>query len=57
MEFNDIAKRRNEISERICKSFSPDIEKAVAAIGEIRKWGDGDYKKVDSGKWVKVTDG
>lgn len=57
MGFDDIIRRRAEIGNRICKSFSPDIEKAVAAIGEIRKWGGGDYKKVDSGKWVKVSDG
>lgn len=57
MGFDDIIRRRAEISNRIYKSFSPDIEKAVAAIVEIRKWGDGDYKKVDNGKWVKVSDG
>lgn len=30
------------------------FEKSLA-IGEIRHWKDGDYKKVDVGKWVKIS--
>lgn len=59
MEYNgdDIKKRRSDIQSNILKSFDTDIEKAVAQIGETREWADGTYKKVESGKWVKVTNG
>ena len=42
------------VSRNILKAFGVDIEKAVAAVGEIRQWSDGEYKKVAEGKWVKV---
>lgn len=54
----DILKHREEIRNRILKSFeTDDFEKAAAAIGEIRTWGGVEYKKVDVGRWVKVTNG
>lgn len=59
MEYNgdDIKKRRSDIQSNVLKSFNTDIEKAVAQIGETREWADGLYKKVATGKWVKVTNG
>ena len=55
MGFYDIIGNRIEVSERILKSFSSDLEKAIP-IGSVRVWADGTYKKVDNGKWVKVVD-
>lgn len=43
------------VSNNILKSFGIDIEKAVASVGEIRHWKDGEYKKVSEGKWVKIV--
>jgi hypothetical protein len=59
MEYSgdDIKKRKDDIRNNILKSFNIDIEKAVAPIGEIRKWSDGTYKKIERGKWVKITNG
>lgn len=37
--------------------YDDDVLKAVAQIGETRKWANGIYKKVEAGKWVKVTNG
>jgi hypothetical protein len=53
----EIEKHRQQVKENILKAFDNDIEKAVAQIGETREWSDGTYKKVQSGKWVKVIDG
>lgn len=45
-------------AEEILKSAGTEdlFEKAVAQIGEIRHWADGDFKKVAEGKWVRVSD-
>ena len=54
---SDIISHRRFVCEQIRKSFNHsdcDLEKAVAMIGEIRHWQDGDYKKVGTGEWVKV---
>lgn len=53
----DIRNTRNEKRNNILKSFGVDIEKATAQIGETRQWADGLYRKVEAGKWVKVTNG
>jgi hypothetical protein len=45
-------------AEEILKSAGTEdlFEKAVAQIGEIRHWADGDFKKVSQGKWVRVSE-
>lgn len=52
----DIKSYRKKFITNLQKSFNCDLSKGVAAIGEIRHWNDGDYKKVGKGEWVKVTD-
>lgn len=52
----DIKSYRKKFISNLQKSFNFDLSKGVAAIGEIRHWNDGDYKKVGNGEWVKVTD-
>lgn len=52
----DIKSYRKKFITNLQKSFNCDLTKGVAAIGEIRHWNDGDYKKVGKGEWVKVTD-
>lgn len=52
----DIKSYRKNFVSNLQKSFNCDLSKGVAAIGEIRHWNDGDYKKVGKGEWVKVTD-
>ena len=32
------------------------FQKAIANVGEIRKWSDGSYRKVSQGKWVKINE-
>lgn len=54
---NVIQKYRSFISSQIQKSVTNDFEKAVAVIGEIRHWQDGDYRKIDNGKWIKIENG
>lgn len=54
---NIIQQHRSFVFSQIQKSITNDFEKAVAVIGEIRHWQDGDYRKVDNGKWVKVENG
>ena len=62
--YNPIEERRRTVQERIAKSFNGGInvademslEKAAAAIGEIRHWKDGVYKKIEYGKWVQIHD-
>ena len=62
--YNPIEERRRIVQERIAKSFNGGInvademslEKAAAAIGEIRHWKDGVYKKIEYGKWVQIHD-
>jgi predicted metal-binding transcription factor (methanogenesis marker protein 9) len=59
---NPIEEKRHLVQERISKSFDSGInvseeaalEKAAAAIGEIRHWKDGVYKKIEYGKWVQI---
>lgn len=59
---NPIEEKRRLVQERIQKSFDSGInlveemslEKAAAAIGEIRHWKDGVYKKIEYGKWVQI---
>lgn len=46
-----------KLNIRISKAVEDELNKAVAAIGEIRQWGDGMYKKIAEGKWAKVTNG
>lgn len=46
-----------KLNIRISKAVEDELNKAVAAIGEIRQWGDGMYKKIADGKWSKVTNG
>lgn len=46
-----------KLNIRISKAVEDELNKAVAAIGEIRQWGDGMYKKIADGKWAKVTNG
>nr|DAJ27909.1 MAG TPA: Hint [Caudoviricetes sp.] len=43
-----------KLNIRISKAVEDELNKAVAAIGEIRQWGDGMYKKIAEGKWAKV---
>ena len=60
--FNPIEEKRRLVQERIAKSFDSGIniteemglEKAAAAIGEIRHWKDGVYKKIEYGKWIQI---
>lgn len=52
----DIKLHRRNFVSNLQKSFNCDLSKGVAAIGEIRHWNNGDYKKVGNGEWVKVTD-
>ena len=49
-----IEENKQSVKYRILKSFGVDIEKSVAVVGEIRQWKDGTYKKISSGKWVKL---
>lgn len=51
-----IEENKQRIKCRILKSFGIDIEKSIAVVGEIRQWKDGTYKKISSGKWVKLED-
>lgn len=51
-----IEENKQSVKYRILKSFGVDIEKSVAVVGEIRQWKDGTYKKISSGKWVKLED-
>lgn len=48
-------KHNDDVRNQILKAFGCEIEKGVAQIGETRQWADGLYKKVEQGKWVKVT--